>query len=105
YGLSVLSPTQEMLIAVHWLGNDGQHHSICDMHEVSRMTVCRFVREFVDAVNQINFNEIISWPADILNVEEDSAYPLNEWSIPPAYEDSLNPAQNAFNRALDPEKF
>ncbi|KAJ8942709.1 hypothetical protein NQ314_009981 [Rhamnusium bicolor] len=63
YGLQTM---QKMLPAM--LGNGEQYHGICDMHGVSRMTVCRCVHKFVDAVNQIKFNEIISWPTDTLKV-------------------------------------
>ncbi|KAJ8909428.1 hypothetical protein NQ315_016450 [Exocentrus adspersus] len=187
-----LQPSQKMWIALHWLGNGGQYHGVCDMHGVSKMTVCRCVHDFVDAVNQIKFNEVVSWPANTLDIIQgfhamagmpevcgvidgtlikidapsineaayvdrhgkhsincmavcgpdmkfyyvsanwpgsvhdarvlrnsslcrrmengwrphpnavilgDSAYPLKEWLIPPTYEDALNPAQTAFNRA------
>nr|XP_023025292.1 putative nuclease HARBI1 [Leptinotarsa decemlineata] len=33
-----LSPLQKLLIALHWFGNGGQYHGVCDMHGVSKMT-------------------------------------------------------------------
>ncbi|KAG5896331.1 hypothetical protein JTB14_030534 [Gonioctena quinquepunctata] len=187
-----LSPLQKLLIAMHWFGNGGQYHGVCDMPGVSKMTVCRCVHEVVAAVNEIEFDAIIRWPNNTANVVErfhnlagfpevcgavdgtlinidaptndetayvdrhgkhsincmavcgpdlkfyyisanwpesvhdarvlrnsslfrrmengwrphanavilgDSAYPSREWLIPPTYDDPMNPAQTAFNRA------
>ncbi|KAL1492568.1 hypothetical protein ABEB36_010808 [Hypothenemus hampei] len=66
-----LQPTQKMCIALHWLGNGGQYHGVCDMHGVSKMTVCRCVHDFVNTVNEIKFNEVVSWPANTLDVIQD----------------------------------
>ena len=35
-------------IALHWLGT-GEHHSVDDIHGVSRASICRAVREVVAA--------------------------------------------------------
>lgn len=63
-----LTPPQKTLIALHWLGNGGQYHGVCDMHGVSKMTVCRCVHDIVSAVNEVKFDEIVSWPLNMLDV-------------------------------------
>nr|CAI5840292.1 unnamed protein product [Callosobruchus analis] len=63
-----LTPPQKTLIALHWLGNGGQYHGVCDMHGVSKMTVCRCVHDTVNAVNEIKFDEIVSWPHNMFDV-------------------------------------
>lgn len=56
-----MTPPQKTLIALYWLGKRGQYHGVCDMHGVSKMTVCRCVHDTVNAVNEIKFDKIVSW--------------------------------------------
>ena len=57
-----LSPRQQILIALHFLGNGGQYHGVSDMHGVSTATVCRSVHRVVDAIIENMFQETVRWP-------------------------------------------
>lgn len=65
-----LSPLQKLLIALHWSGNGGQYHGVCNMHGVSKITVCRCVHEVTAAVNEIKFDVLVRWPDNTANVIE-----------------------------------
>jgi hypothetical protein len=54
---SALSARNQLLIALHWLGNGGQYHGIADMHDISISTVYRTVLSVSMAVNEIKFPE------------------------------------------------
>jgi hypothetical protein len=58
-----LAPQQQLLIALHWLGNGGQYHAVGDMHGVSKATVLRVVQKTVTAINEIILPQVIKWPS------------------------------------------
>ncbi|CAG7817905.1 unnamed protein product [Allacma fusca] len=53
-----LSPEQQLLIALHWLGNGCQYHGVADMHVVVKSTVCRSVNAVLDVIIDHLFQEI-----------------------------------------------
>ena len=63
-----LSAKNCVQIALHWLGNGGQYHAVSDMHGISKATVCRIIRQFVTAVNNTLFNELVTWPDNVADV-------------------------------------
>lgn len=57
-----LNPQQQVLVALHWMGNGGPFHGIGDMHGISRATVCRVVERVVNAIVEHLFQEVVRWP-------------------------------------------
>lgn len=57
-----LTPRQQLLVALHWLGNGSQYHGIGDMHGVSKSTVCRSLKRVVNAIVDLLFQEIVRFP-------------------------------------------
>jgi hypothetical protein len=68
---SALSARNQLLIALHWLGNGGEYHGIADMHGISKSTVCRTVCSVVMAVNEIKFPVTVNWPENKQQVIKD----------------------------------
>jgi len=46
-----LSPKQQLLTVLHWLGTGCQYHAIADMHGISKSTVTRCVQKICHLVN------------------------------------------------------
>ena len=65
-----LSPKKQLCVALHWLGSGSQYHTITDMHGVHKSTVCRSIKNVVNAVNRLLFRTVISWPENIANEVE-----------------------------------
>lgn len=63
-----LSTKLQLCVGLHWLGSGVQYHVIADAHGVSKASVCRCVKNVVEAVNEIKFPVIVKWPENILNV-------------------------------------
>lgn len=63
-----LSPRQQLLAALHWLGTGSQYHAVADMHCISKATVCRAVHAVVDAIYDILLQRLVIWPNDMLAV-------------------------------------
>jgi hypothetical protein len=59
-----LSPQEQLLTALHWYGNGAQYHGVADMHGVSQSTVCRVVQRVTDAIVNLLFDKIVTWPED-----------------------------------------
>jgi len=66
-----LSPEQQLLVTLHWMGNGGYYHGIGDMHGVSKSTVCRVRRRVINAINEVMFPKIITWPTNSTEVAEE----------------------------------
>jgi len=57
-----LGPDQQLLVTLHWMGNDGQYHGVADMHGISKATVCRLLHRVIQAIIDIIFREVVVWP-------------------------------------------
>lgn len=57
-----LTPREQALVALHWLGNGGQYHGVADMHGPSKATVCRVLKRFVNAVFEGLLPKVIRFP-------------------------------------------
>jgi hypothetical protein len=66
-----LSPNQQLLTALHWLGNGGQYHGISDMHGISKATVCRVIKKVISAIVEELFQETVTWPTQTNNLAID----------------------------------
>ncbi|XP_050297261.1 putative nuclease HARBI1 [Anthonomus grandis grandis] len=60
-----LTPKQQLMVALHWLGSGMQYHSAGDMHGISKATVCRIVHKVVLSINRTMLRETVCWPDDI----------------------------------------
>lgn len=63
-----LTPTQQILIALHWMGCGSQYHVTADCHGVSKVSVYRCVKSFSRAVINTLFREIVRWPTDVVGL-------------------------------------
>jgi len=61
---NALSPLQQVLSTLHWLGNGGQYHGIAHMHGVCKSTICRVVNRVVDSIVDCMLNDAVYWPVD-----------------------------------------
>lgn len=59
-----LSPTQQILCALHWMGSGCQYHVIADAHGIHKSTVQRCVKRVSLAVTETLFCEWVRWPAE-----------------------------------------
>src|SRR5271154_3502303 len=67
----VLSPEQQLKVALHWMGNGGQMHGVADMHSISTPTVHRCIRKVcLTVVNKLFQNEV-RWPNDCTKIAAD----------------------------------
>jgi len=66
-----LTPEQQLLITLHWMGNGGYYHGIGDMHGVSKSTVCRVRDRVVRAMNEEMFHNVITWPSNGTEIAEE----------------------------------
>lgn len=60
-----LTPAEQLLVALHWMGNGGAYHGVGDMHGVSKSTVCRVVHRVVDAIVEHLFQDVVRWPDNV----------------------------------------
>lgn len=65
---NALSPLQQLLTTLHWLGNGGQYHGIAIMHGVHKSTVCRVVHKVVSTIVSCMLSSTICWPVNSQNV-------------------------------------
>lgn len=65
---NAVTPHQQLQIALHWLGSGAQYHCIGDMHGVSKATVCRVIKNVVNAVNTHILSEHVRRPDDVATV-------------------------------------
>jgi len=66
-----LSPKQQLLVALHWMGNGSQYHGISDMHGISKSTVCRLLKRVVNAIIDRMFQQIVKWPENMDHIALD----------------------------------
>jgi len=59
-----LSPDQQLMIMLHWMGNGGQYHGVSDMHGVEKSTVCRIVKRVATSTVRHMFPNVVKWPED-----------------------------------------
>ncbi|KAF2889815.1 hypothetical protein ILUMI_16358, partial [Ignelater luminosus] len=57
-----LTPQQQLLTALHWLGNGAQYHGVADMHGLHKSTVQRCVQNVCQKIVTKLFPEEIRWP-------------------------------------------
>lgn len=57
-----LTPRQQLLVTLHWLGNGSQYHGIAAMHGVSKASVCRVVYRVTRAIINRLLRRIVCWP-------------------------------------------
>jgi hypothetical protein len=60
-----LSPAQQLLTALHWMGNGSQYHAAADMHNLHKSTVCRTLKRVVNAIVDVMFQKYVAWPEDM----------------------------------------
>jgi hypothetical protein len=66
-----LSPHQQLLVALHWMGNGGLYHGIADMHGISRSTVSRIVERVVNAIVDHLFQDVVRWHVNTYDIAVD----------------------------------
>ncbi len=66
-----LSPTQQLLTALHWYGNGSQYHGAADMHGISKSTVCRVLKRVTAAIVDTMFQKFVKWPENPIQVAAD----------------------------------
>ena len=59
-----LSPRQQLLLFLRFVGTNGYYHLVADAHGVSKATVCRVVRRVSGLVLNELENEYIRWPGN-----------------------------------------
>jgi len=62
-----LTPEQQLLTTLHWLGNGGQYHGTADMHGISKANVCRVNKRVINALLDHLFQTVVSWPSNMEN--------------------------------------
>lgn len=62
-----LSPQEQLLTALHFLGNGSQYHSIGDMHGISKATVCRVIHKVSTIIVRRLFPQKVRWPSENLD--------------------------------------
>lgn len=74
-----LNPLQQLLTALHWMGNGGQYHGVGDMHGVSKATVCRVVHRVAEALVEVMLQDTVCWPT---NSSENATHFLRQGGFP-----------------------
>ena len=62
-----LSPEQQILTTLSWMGNGAQYHGIARMHGVSKSTVHRCVSAVCDTIIRKIFPKEVRWPTERVN--------------------------------------
>lgn len=57
-----LSPKQQLLTTLHFLGTNCQYHGVSNMHGMVKSTVCRTIHRVADAIIQKIFGAYVRWP-------------------------------------------
>lgn len=57
-----LSPEQQLMVALHWLGNGSQYNVIADAHGLHKTTVMRAVHKVTASIVDTLFPQEVRWP-------------------------------------------
>lgn len=57
-----LSPQQQLMTALHWMGNGSQYHGVVDMHGLHKSTTHRCVRRVTSLIHRQLFPQEVRWP-------------------------------------------
>lgn len=57
-----LTPLQQILCALHWMGCGSQYHVIADAHGVCKVTVHLCVKHVCEIITNVLFGEEVRWP-------------------------------------------
>lgn len=63
-----LTPKQQLLLCLHWLGNGCQYHGVGTMHGVTKGTVCTTVGRVCNAIVENLFPKIVCWPENVADI-------------------------------------
>lgn len=66
-----LTPRQQILTALHFLGNDAQYHVNGLMHGISKSTVCRNIHRICELISNLLLPIYVRWPITSRIVERD----------------------------------
>lgn len=66
-----LSPREQILTALHFLGNDAQYHVNGLAHGVSKSTVCRCIHRICKLVTDTLMPLFVKWPVTSRRIERD----------------------------------
>lgn len=64
YRNHALTPQQQVMTALHWMGNGSQYHGVGDMHGLHKSTIHRCVHRVTSAVHNVLFPEEVRWPEE-----------------------------------------
>ncbi|XP_055857850.1 putative nuclease HARBI1 [Episyrphus balteatus] len=65
-----LTPLQQILLTLHWLGSGCQYHGVGSMHGVSKSSICRCVNRVCTYISQQLLGEEVVWPQNANAVAE-----------------------------------
>lgn len=66
-----LSPREQLLTTLHFLGNGAQYHINGHVHSVSKATVCRCVHRVCDLISKFLMPLYVRWPTSSILVERE----------------------------------
>lgn len=66
-----LSPLQQLLTTLDWLGKGSQYHGVALSHGINKSTVCRVIHKVANVVIDNLMNDYIRWPENAHNVASD----------------------------------
>lgn len=58
----VLTPQQQLLITLHFLGTNAQYHAVGAMHGVHKSTICNCIHNVIKAIIDVFFRRVVKWP-------------------------------------------
>lgn len=63
-----VTPREQLLITLHWLGNGSQYHIMGSCHGIAEPTVCRIVHRVSSAICSQLLGMFVRWPNDPTNI-------------------------------------
>lgn len=64
-----LTPKQQLLCTLHFLGTNAQFHAIGTMHGIHKSSICRSIHIVIKAIN-VFFCRVVKWPENLHNIEQ-----------------------------------